>query len=133
MSLYTEYFLNSGSDIVQLELLEISHPNFTKIYRIVRNAINGIDVTLEDLSTQHFDYYPLRVTANHNKADLDYGFKIDLGDLGEVLPKELDSISDAGGFGVKPVVKYRVYRSDHLSAPIYGPLVLRGESAVLER
>jgi hypothetical protein len=50
--------------------------------------------------------------------------KIQLGDLGEILPKELDAISAGVGFGIKPTLKYRTYRSDDLSAPLYGPITL---------
>ena len=118
---YTEFFLNSKSSVVQLELLEISHPDFTKTYYIVRNNTEGITVTLEDLTEQTFDYYPLKVTPSGSREDLDFGVRIDLGDLGEVLPEELDAVASASGYSVKPTVKYRLYRSDDLTAPMLGP------------
>lgn len=133
MSAYSEFFLNSRSSIVQLELIEISHPNFTKVYRVVRNAVQGITVTLETGATAAFDYYPLRVENNGAKDDLDQSFTITLGDLGEVLPKELDSVASANGFNVKPVVRYRTYRSDDLSRPLFGPIVLEVESFAFTR
>jgi hypothetical protein len=145
MSLYTEFFLNSQSDVVALELLEISHPNFTRTYRIVRNAIEGITVVLEDATTFHFDYYPLRITPIKSKADLDGGFQIDLGDLGEVLPKELDAIASSpqvprdsetqtpgSGYAEKPRVVYRIYRSDTLER-ILGPINLEVDSFNFKR
>lgn len=124
MSDYTEFFLNSRSSVIQLELLEISHSAFTQTYRVVRNAVNGVTVTLEDDSTQEFIYYPLRITSKGNRADLDQILQIDLGDLGEILPTELDAVDSADGFTEKPVVKYRTYRSDDLTTPLFGPLVL---------
>lgn len=133
MTTYSEFFLNSKSSVVQLELLEISHPNFTKTYRIVRNAVNGVTVTLEDTSIETFDYYPLRISGTETRENLDFSLKIDLGDLGEVLPPELDSVSSAGGYATKPIVKYRTYRSDDLTAPLFGPLVLEVKSFSFNR
>lgn len=124
MSDYSEFFLNSRASVIQLELLEISHSAFTQTYYVVRNAVNGVTVTLEDLSSQAFVYYPLRISRQSNRADLDQILRIDLGDLGEVLPLELDAVASADGFTEKPVVKYRTYRSDDLTAPLYGPLIL---------
>lgn len=124
MSDYAEFFLNSKSSVVHLETIEISHPNFTKVYRVVRNATEGITVTLETSDVVEFEYYPLMIESVGVKDDLDQGIRITLGDLGEVLPKELDEIVANSGFGIKPVVKYRVYRSDDLSRPVFGPVNL---------
>lgn len=125
MSSYTEFFLNSISSIVQLELIEISHPNFSQTYYIVRNAVEGVTVTLEDgVTTQFFQYYPLRITNIESRDNLDSGLKIQLGDLGELLPSEFDLVRSNNGFGTKPTLKYRVYRSDDLSSPMFGPITL---------
>lgn len=124
MSNYSEYFLNSKSSIVQLELLEISHSKFTKVYRVVRNSVGGVTVKLEDDTTQTFDYYPLQISPMDSTDDLDQAIKISFGDLGEVLPKELDNVSSLNGFAEKPIVKYRIYRSDDLENVLAGPFIL---------
>lgn len=133
MSRYTEFFLNSKSSVVQLELLEISHPNFTKIYRVVRNAVEGVTVTLETGQSAQFDYYPLKISAIGARDNLDQALTINLGDLGDVLPKELDEVSSASGFGIKPTVVYRTYRSDDLLRPLFGPVLLEVESFAFNR
>lgn len=130
---YAQFFLNSKSSVVQLELMEISHPNFTKVYRIVRNAVKGITVTLETGAGATFDYYPMRIENDGTNDDLDQSFTITLGDLGEVLPKELDSVAAAQAFDVKPVVTYRTYRSDDLTRPLFGPVLLEVESFAFNR
>src|SRR3990172_2879056 len=99
---YAEFFLNSKSSVVQLELLEILHPNFTKVYRIVRNAVQGVSAKLETGITEDFAYYPLKVENAGARDDLDQAITVTLGDLGEVLPKELDEIASNNGFGIKP-------------------------------
>lgn len=124
MSAYSEFFLKSSGSIVQLECLEISHSAFTQTYRVVRNATNGVTVRYEDLVDYTHTYYPLAVQSLGSRGDLDQGLQVNLGDLGEVLPVELDAVSSANGFQEKPVVKYRTFRSDDLQNVLFGPLVL---------
>lgn len=124
MSAYSEFFLNSKSSIVQLETFEISHSAFTRTYYIVRNMVSGVTVTLEDLTTQFFQYYPAAIVPVGSNDDLEQSLKISLGDLGEVLPTELDAVQAADAFREKPAVKYRTYRSDELTSILYGPLIL---------
>lgn len=109
---------------MQLECVEISHPNFTKTYYVVRNAVNGITVTHEGGTTHDYEYYPLQISKLETTDDLDSGLQINLGDIGEVLPKELDAIRAADAFHIKPTVRYRAYRSDDLTAPMLGPFRL---------
>lgn len=119
MSDYTEFYLNSDSNIVQLETIELSHSDFTQTYRVVRNATNGITATTETGASVAFTYYPLAIDAAETRDNLDQSFKITLGDLGEILPTELDAVATADGFGEKPVLIYRTYRSDVLTAPLF--------------
>lgn len=119
-----EYFLNSRSDVVAFECIEISHPAFTRVYRRVRNHRDGISVTLEDATVVTFDWYPMKIEELSDRADLDTGLRISFGDLGEVLPKELDAVTSADAMAVKPTIIYRVYRSDDLTAPMIGPIRL---------
>lgn len=124
MSTYTEFFLKSQANIVQLECLEIYHPNFTTTYRLVRNAVQGVTVTHENAIQYAYTYYPMRITLGSTRDNLDTSIKIDLGDLGQVLPLELDAVATAGSYLTKPWVKYRTYRSDVLTAALFGPIQL---------
>lgn len=118
------YFLDSDRDVVKFELIEISHPSFTQVYRRVRNARDGVTVILEDDTEAEFTYYPMGITELGDQATLDTGVRIDFGDLGEVLPRELDAVYVDDTMDVKPTVIYRAYRSDDLTAPLIGPLLL---------
>lgn len=124
MPSYAAYFLSSPSSIVYLETLEISHPNFTRTYWIVRNAIGGLQAYVEGGVLRTFEYYPLRIKPVGSSDDLEQTLQVDLGDLGEIIPAELDAIEAAGNMGTKPAVIYRAFRSDDLSAPLAGPLRL---------
>lgn len=117
----TAFFLNSNKSVVQLELLEIYHPNFSKIYRIVRNYRKGITVVLETGESFPFQFVPTKITSSGARNDLDVGISVSFGDLGELLPQEIDNVLNADGFGVAPIVTYRTYRSDDLSGPLMGP------------
>lgn len=127
MSAYSEFFLGSRADVIQLELFELSHPYFTQTYRIVRNARDGesetVDLSPDELAVE-FTYYPAKVAQLGSRDDLDFGIRIDVGEVGEVIPAELDAVAEAGAFRIKPALRYWAFRSDDLAAPIFGPAVL---------
>jgi hypothetical protein len=130
VSRYTDYFLNSRADVVQFELLEVTHPAFTQAYRIVRNARDGlvVDLPLDGAIAAEpgaaFQYYPARIRPLGASDDLEASIRVDLGDLGEVLPIEIDAVAAAGAFLIKPKVRFWAYRSDDLTTPIFGPVHL---------
>lgn len=128
-----QWFLNSNQRSVRLETVEISHPAFTQVYRKVRNHRDGVSVMLEDGTTGNFDWYPLGITELSDQADLDTGVRIDFGDLGEVLPLELDAAYASDQMGTKPSVVYRAYRSDDLTFPMIGPLRLQATNFSFNR
>lgn len=122
MSELSEYFLGSQKSVVLLHTLEISHPNFSQTYRIVRNAVGGITA-----GGQSYVYYPTRITKGARGDDLNFSIQADFGDLGEIVPAELDAIRVADGFDTKPTVIYRSFRSDDLDAPLDGPYTLEAD------
>jgi hypothetical protein len=139
---HAQFFLRCLSEVVQLELLEISHPNFSTTYRVVRNAVHGVTVTLEDASQRFFAYYPLKISELAARDTLDFSIRVDLGDLGEIIPTEIANVMSAAGaltiYGsdgklVRPVVKYRTYRSDDLTRPLFDVLTLQIESITMKR
>lgn len=122
------YFLNSKTSVIQYELIEISHSSFSQVFYFVRNAINGLVVTLENSVEQEFIYLPMTVKRNGNRNNLDYGIDISLGDLDELVLDELELVFQADTFSEKPNLKYRTYRSDDLSSPMDGPIKLEIDS-----
>jgi len=133
MSAYSEYFLSRSRRVVGLQLLEISHPNFSQTYYKVRNARGGVTVTLENSSVQLFDYLPMRITQIKATDDLDTGITVIMRDVGVTLPKEIDNVDVNDGYGVQPTVIYRLYRSDQLGAPLYGPIPLKVRVVTFDR
>lgn len=129
---YAEFFLNSRSDVVEFELLELSHPAFMQTHRVVRNSREGVTVTL-DGTQQTFQYYPVRIDEQTTRDNLDFSLKLSFGDLGEVLPAEMDAVEEADGYATKPTIRYIIYRSDDLTAPIFGPLILEAKAFTFNR
>lgn len=127
MSAYAEFFLGSRSNIFQIELFELSHPDFTQTYRVARNPPDQDAVTV-DLSPSELDiefiYYPAKVKQKGSRGDLDFGIEVNLGDVGEIIPSEIDAVAEAGGFLTKPALRYWAFRSDDLAEPIFGPITL---------
>lgn len=130
---YISFFLDCPSAIVKVECLELSHPSFSQIYRIVRNVTAGIEVMHDDGVWYPYVYYPLRIRQQAIASDLDYGIEVDLGDLGTIVPVELKRIRDAGTNDIEISVIYRVYRSDVLNLPMEGPHYLKVHSISYNR
>lgn len=124
----TEYFLNRTADVGRYECLTISHPSFSKVYNIVRNARLGIEA-----EGVEYEYYPLEIASIGARPNLDSGFKINLGDLGEIVPVELDAVAADDTFATKPTVVWRMYRSDDLTQPLQGPLTLEIKDFAFKR
>lgn len=120
MSDLTEYFLGRPTTVGRpIECLTISHPSFSQVYNVVRNVRLGI--TAEGVD---YTYIPLEITSLGARPNLDSGFKINMGDLGEIIPLELDAVAADEAFNVKPTVIWRTYREDDLTQPLQGPLTL---------
>lgn len=120
---FKAFFLSSRADVVQLELIEVSHPSFSQTYRIVRNQRGGVTVTLGTEGSQAFDFRPVSIRRGGQTDDLTQAIAVDIGDVGTLLPAELDQIVNDDTTGTKPKLRYWVYRSDDLTAPLIGPLV----------
>lgn len=125
MSEIAEFFLGSRAGIVQLELLEIDHQAFSQTYRIVRNAKAGVTVDLSAEETGiSFEYLPVQVQRSGSSGDLDSSIRFDIGDVGTIVPDEIDAVAADGSFQIKPSLRYWSFRSDNLASPIFGPLTM---------
>lgn len=120
-----EYLLNSSPAVVKLETIEISHPAFSKTYYLVRNAIDGITATIEGGTTKVFEYYPFEIVKATESGDMDQAFTITFGDLGQILPMELDRVDALGLIDSEITVIYRTYISDDLTQQLGNPITLR--------
>lgn len=118
----TDFVLAGPQGAAYLDTVVLSHPSWSQEYRVVRNASSGVTVTLETAAAVEFSYYPLVVRTPAARSGLQLDLVVELGDLGEVLPAELDAMRAAGTTHVRPTIVYRAFRSDDLAGgPIVGP------------
>ncbi len=113
MSLLSEYFFKSQTAVTRFQLLEISHPNFTQTFRVLRNkGLGDIHVLHEDSAAVVYSHFPMKIDEMGADNSLDQEIQVTLGDLGQVLPFELEQVTIANAMNTKPVLVYREYLSD---------------------
>ena len=125
--LLTAFFLDTPSSLVQLELLEIDHPEFlTSPHRIVRNATRGLTGVMHEGPTGPFDYIylPATITPIGASNSLLQSLEVSLGDLSSIVQPEISRLTERGAMNTKPTCTFRTYSSADLTVPIAGPLVL---------
>lgn len=125
-----EFFLKGRKDVVYVETVEITHPEFSQPLRIVRNVTTGWRAKLYDTAAERseFVYFPLSLEMGSSKTDLDQSLTITVGDLGEVLPKELERVMENDGMEVKPWLIFRCYASNDPDKVLFGPINLQIDS-----
>ncbi len=118
---YAEFFLTARSDVVLLDLVEITHSAILQPYRYVRNKRGGLVVTI-DGAPMGFEYRPIRISKSSVSDDLTQAIQLDVGDPGEVLVREMDRVRQADATDEKPKLRYWAFRSDDLTQALVGPL-----------
>lgn len=113
MSELSDFFFTSPPAAVRFQLLEIYHPSFSTTYRLVRNATGGVYVEHENEEFPTFyQYIPMRLEEIGSDNSMDQSLEVTIGDLGELIPTELELASSANTLHIKPTLTYREYRSD---------------------
>lgn len=128
MSQYTEFFLSSPSDIVQYEMIEIAHSQFSQTWRLTRNAPDGFSA-----GGQVWTYCPMTIEPNGARTDLEFSIRITLGDTGTILQTELEAVRAAGGNSTRPTIVYSTFSSAAPAAPLAGPFTLEVQEVALTR
>lgn len=141
MSVYSQYYYNTPPSVGEVECIEIQHFRFNPtVFRLVSNY------SLMELSTNDafgnkkmgaivtheggagpFEYEFVRMSINRlgSGNDLDQALSITLGDVGTILPQQLERVMSFNAMQAKPIVRYRSYTSIDFSTPLTTvPLVL---------
>lgn len=118
------HWLQGSSKQIRIECVEIIHPSFTKPYRFTRNAMSGVRAKDESGVWRDYEYLPLSITASRAASDLEQGFTIAIGDVGEIMSIEIDRLRNGQYPHLLPVVNYRAYLSDDLTTPSFSVLGL---------
>lgn len=120
----TFYWLVGRHDDVRLECVEITHPSFSRGYRFVRNHADGVRVRHENGYYYDYEYLPLTIQPSQSSDNLLQGFTIGIGDVGEILPYEIQRLRNGSYPNIRPAVNYRVYLTSDLSQPLSSVLGL---------
>lgn len=126
-NLLTEYFFASRPAAIKYQLLEITHPNFSGPYRVCRNNAPDFDLSVlheGGLGPFIYTFLPMQIRTMGSAGNMDQELEITFGDLGELLPQQIEFINNANGMQTKPSIVYREYSSIDLTLPIFGPFTL---------
>ena len=119
------YHLIGNAHDVLLECIEISHPAFSQTYRYVRNHAKGLDVTHEDGTVTHYDYAPIKLQRGQSNEKLSQTITLTIGDLGLIIPKEVDRLYDSPYELEYPLLVCRRYLLSNLQVPFERRKVLK--------
>lgn len=131
---YIDFYFGAPQSTAELETMEISQPSFSQVWRIQSHYREGFWARLESGELVFWQYVPMRLRSLGDRGNLDFGISVTLGDLGEILPEEIERARRAGTLRtIPPTVRYRVYRSDDLESPMVGPITLQARKIVRSR
>lgn len=150
MSLYSDYYFNSAPSVAELDMLEIQHFRFSPtVFRLTRNGNvqdltgtdpfgnprRGVIVTHEGgAGPFEYDYLPMQIERLGSGTDMDQSIRVTLGDVGSILPQQLELIDTFNANTIKPIVRYRAYRSDNLTTPLtVTPVILEMKRVTFNR
>lgn len=123
---WINFFFGAPSSTAEVPTLEISQPDFSQVWRVQAKYREGFWARLESGEQVFFQYVPLGLKLLEDRGNLDFGMTVTLGDLGEILPDEIQRAREAGTLRTSPPrVVYRSYRSDDMEKPMFGPVVLQ--------
>lgn len=113
-----QFLLNRRGGVGRYETLQLAHPSFSKTYYLLHVWRKAPPLTLENGQVVTFEYCPMRFTPKGASGDLDYGVQVTLGDLGQIIPEEIDRAKAAGTLHIRPKATFRSWRTDDLSKPL---------------
>ena len=119
-----DFYMKSQSSVTELETLEISHPDFSEVFRVTFNDALGFEALDENGNEVFYQYVPMNFKGSTLSTNLDYALEITFGDLGTLIQKQLDRVEENDSWHINPTVIYRSYRSDRLDYPMRGPIFL---------
>lgn len=119
-----DFYLKGNPNDVLLQLIEVTHPAFSKVYRYVKNAVDGVTVKHEDGIDYWYEYSPLSIKKSKSSDDLDQSLEIAVGDLGLEFPLEIDRLRASEYSQTKPSLHYREYLMSDLTKPMLSILNL---------
>jgi hypothetical protein len=123
------FMMTSPATDVLLETIELSHPSWSKTYRIIRNDCLGASLNTEN-GPFFFQYVPFNLRQSGDSGDLNKKISVELSDLGEIIPEEFRRMEDEGTLNTAPKMVVRCF-SHRTGEMVLGPVKLDIRGAVL--
>lgn len=112
-----DFHLDSSPSVAMFECIEVSHNLWPEPLRYVTNNAFGITATNEDGKQAVYQYMPIKISKGSTSDNLNQKINITVGDLGQVVPHLLKTISDADSREAIKVI-YRAFASNNLDRPM---------------
>lgn len=110
---YAQFYLNSSGGVVLLECVELSHPSFPKVFRYVKNDMDGIIA-----GGQSYAYQPMSIKRNNVTNDLDQTLALTLADMDDEFAEAVAGIHSSTFSRIKPSCVFKSFRDDDLAEPM---------------
>lgn len=129
---YVKFKMNKPESKRDIRTIEIYHPDFTKVFRLVQD-FDHYNATLESTAPRQagqevmFEPFAGTIVEPSERNDGDRAIQINLADITGVIQDELDRIDGVKWFTPIEVI-YRKYWSDNNTAPAVNPLYLYASS-----
>lgn len=118
----TKLLANRVAGKTELETIEVSHPDFSKTFYLVRNLTTGFTGQLENGGSASFIYCPMRWERGNSENNLDYDLKITFQDLNTLIAPEVNSIPvDSEVMPVAVIRSYIYQRNGTIGGIADGP------------
>ena len=122
------FFLTETQSNIRIETIELSHPNFSKVFRFQRNCVDeDLLLTDEDGIQQTFQYELFEIKRGVSAADLDQSFSITFADYKD----ELKNAIEESDHRIAIEFIAREWREDNLNEPmrVYETLIIQSVSS----
>lgn len=111
--------LDQSNGVIGLvESLELSHPNWSQVYRFVVDSGESIVLHNENGEAHTYDYSPITVSRSSDSDTLEQEITLFFADVGNVVPWLIDAFINDESI-VLPLVTYRAYITDNYTNPIF--------------
>lgn len=116
---YRKKLVSNPDGEIELDTLEISHPDMSKTYYLVADQI-PLTAKLETGADVTFEPSPIGIKGAGNNADMNQSATFTIPDVDNILDDEMDRIGLTSSS--YPVFTFRTYLLSDLSYPAWGPV-----------
>lgn len=119
MSDLANFLLGGEVSECRVDLITLTHPNFSQDYILQNAIVSGDNFTVPNHGQIDVDYFPFRVRELTANNVLTRGIDIEIGDISEIITREIKNLDMFDGYLEQPSVTWHQYRSGDLTKPLF--------------